>query len=85
MRLRVADESTRWDGNNHISIATGSQWDHERLYRSAKGKWLLRAWSQWQGSSESWTQLDDADAHAWLINHGHTSAVPKAALVAAEV
>ena len=33
------DEATIWDGRNRISLATGSQWDHEALYRT--GQWPL--------------------------------------------
>ncbi|MBZ5574867.1 MAG: hypothetical protein LAO09_23685 [Acidobacteriia bacterium] len=33
------EESTTWDGRNHISDATGSQWNHERsaIAEAAKG------------------------------------------------
>jgi hypothetical protein len=79
------DEDTRWNGNNHISIATGSQWEHERLYRTRKGKFVLYAWSQWQGSGESWTLIDDGQAHAWLLRNGHDHDVPAETLAASEV
>jgi hypothetical protein len=45
------DEDTRWDGHNHISKATGSQWEHEKLYRSRKGRYYVEHTSQWQGST----------------------------------
>jgi len=77
-------EKTRWDGSNHISEATGSQWEHEELYRSRRGAWYRYSWSQWQGSRPSWETLSEADAHAWLIAQGHEDAVPEAALAAAE-
>lgn len=38
----VAEEETRWDGNNMISRATGSQWQREDLYRTAGGAWVIR-------------------------------------------
>lgn len=31
------EEATWWNGNNHVSKATGSQWDHEKLYLTPKG------------------------------------------------
>ena len=65
------DEATRWDGNNHISLVTGSQWDHECLYRTASGRWVLNHWSQWQGSSESWTEVSNSEAATWLVTNGH--------------
>jgi len=79
------DEDTRWDGNNHISRATGSQWEHECLYRTSKGRWVLHTWSQWQGSSESYDLIDEAAAHAWLIAQGESDAVPAEVLAAAEL
>ena len=30
-------EATRWDGKNYISVATGDQWIHEKLFQSRKG------------------------------------------------
>ena len=65
------DEGTRWNGNNHISLATGSQWDHEELYRTAGGKWILRHWSQWQGSGESYEEIGDHEAAKWLAVNEH--------------
>jgi len=60
-------EDTRWDGHNHISIATGSQWAHETLYRSRKGRFYVEHTSQWQGSTPSaeWVSLESAAA--WLL------------------
>ena len=63
-------EDTHWDGNNHISNATGSQWEHEALYCTRKGVYVLNHWSQWQGSSESWTRIDATEAATWLVQNG---------------
>jgi len=65
------EESTSFDGRNHISRATGSQWCHEELYRSAKGRYYIVSWSQWQGSLPSARYLDAREAAAWLVYHGH--------------
>ena len=32
------EEGKRWDGRNMISVATGTQWEHQMLYRSRKGR-----------------------------------------------
>lgn len=40
------EEDTYWNGNNLISKATGSQWDHQALYRTAGKKWILASFSQ---------------------------------------
>ena len=64
-------EETNWNGNNHISRATGSQWDHERLYRSSKGRYYIESWSQWQGSTPSARFVSDEEAAAWLLKMEH--------------
>jgi hypothetical protein len=64
-------EATRWNGNNHISRATGSQWDHQALYYTRSGNWVLNGWSQWQGSLETYTKVDETEAIQWLIDNEH--------------
>ncbi len=59
-------EDTRWDGNNHISLATGSQWDHQTLYRSSKGRYYIEHTSKWQGRTPSAEWADPRAAAAWL-------------------
>lgn len=61
-------EDTWWDGRNRISRATGSQWNHEVLYYTKGGNWILNAWSQYQGSGESYETVSEETAIAWLIS-----------------
>lgn len=61
------DEDTRWDGRNHISVATGSQWDHETLYRSRKGRYYVVHSSQWQGSVDRAEWVSNHQAVRWLL------------------
>lgn len=68
------DEDTEWDGKNHISQATGTQWDHEKLHRTPKGAWVLHYWSQWQGKREGYRQVTEAEAAAWLVKCGYDDA-----------
>ena len=77
-------ESTHWNGNNHISDATGSQWNHETLYCTRGGVYVLNYWSQWQGSGESWTRLDATEAAEWLVRNGHEPPEGELADAAAE-
>jgi len=65
------NEATDWDGRNHISRATGSQWEHEWLYRSRKGRFYLESTSQWQGSRPAAGWITDAAAVRWLLLNGH--------------
>ena len=76
------EENTRWDGHNHISIATGSQWDHEKLYKSRKGRYYVESWSQWQGSSPHAEWISPQEAARWLLVNGHE--VPDDLTTAAE-
>lgn len=64
-------EDTNWDGNNSISVATGSQWDHEILYRTRKGAWVKNTWSQMQGTIERYFEIAEEDAAQWLLENGH--------------
>ena len=65
------DEETRWNGSNHISCATGSQWEHQTLYRTKSRLWIIHAWSQWQGTLDSWTEISDDEAAIWLVENEH--------------
>lgn len=65
------DEDTRWNGNNHISVATGSQWEHETLYLSRKGHYYIEHVSQWQGSTPSARFVTEEEAAHWLVANGH--------------
>lgn len=70
-KAEVFEEDTFWNGQNHISRATGSQWNHEQLYRTAGGRWVLCHWSQWEGSSTSYTEQDPTAAAGWLVANGY--------------
>ncbi len=78
------DEATRWDGRNHISVATGSQWVHERLHCSRRGRYWIERWSQYQGSTPSAEWVSHRAAASWLLANEH-DAPPDLADAAAEV
>jgi hypothetical protein len=67
------EEGTDWNGSNHISKATGSQWNHEKLYKTRSGRWIKNAWSNYQGSRETWEEINKEEAAAWLVKNGHES------------
>lgn len=64
------DEDVWFDGSNQISKATGSQWEHETLRYTRGGRWVLRSYSQWQGTSTSHDEIDEGRAIDWLIEQG---------------
>lgn len=65
------EEATFWDGNNHISRATGSQWDHETLHRSRKGRYWVECTSQRQGTRAHAEWFSDHKAAQWLLHNEH--------------
>jgi hypothetical protein len=64
-------EAKSFDGHNHISVATGSQWNHEMLHRSRKGRYYLERWSNWQGSTPGAEWVSHRTAASWLLANDH--------------
>ena len=65
------EEDTRWDGHNQISRATGSQWTHQTLYRSRKGRFYTVHTSQWEGAQDHVEWVSPQEATRWLLINGH--------------
>lgn len=63
------NEQTYWDGNNHISYATESQWEHETLHKTLKGRYFVLWWSQRQGSTDKIIPLTKEEAASWLARN----------------
>ena len=59
-------EATTWNGNNHISKATGSQWNHSKLYITASNKCILESWSDYQGTVGTTEEIKREAAAIWL-------------------
>ena len=77
------EEATWFNGHNHVSVVTSDQFAHEKLFLTATGRWVLKAWSQWQGSRDSYRMIDDEAAARWLsINrHVHPKLAERIALM----
>lgn len=60
-------ESTDWNGSNHISRATGSQWNHQTLYESRKGRFYTENSSDWQGAMSHCEWVSEQEAVRWLL------------------
>jgi len=84
-RATKYDEDTNWDGHNNVSVATGSEFNHQILYRTANGSWVLHSWSQQERTVDKYEAIPDADAFAWLVCDGHFEAVPIVELVSREI
>lgn len=63
------EEDQRWDGNNFISVPTGSQWYHQWLYYTKSGRWIRHNWSNYQGKADSYYEIDEHEAVQWLANN----------------
>jgi hypothetical protein len=72
---RVFYEDTWFDGHNHVSIATGTRYEHEALLRTEGRRWVLHWWSQWQGSRETYRFITDEQAREWLLKNNEDQAV----------
>jgi len=64
-------EASDWNGSNHISRATGSQWNHEDLYLSKKGRYYVVRSSDIQGRQDEMEILTPWEAVAWLLLNDH--------------
>jgi len=64
-------EASDWNGSNRISRMTGSQWNHETLYLSAKGRYYVVRTSDIQGRPDGMEILSPREATAWLIFADH--------------
>jgi hypothetical protein len=60
-------EDTRFDGRNNISVNTGSQWDHQQLYLSRKGRYWLE---YRQGTTPHAEWISAIEAARWLVLNG---------------
>ena len=66
------EEGTRWNGNNRVSLQTGSEWNHQRLnVRRNNGGLLLivEHWSQWQGFIPHNDEVSIEEAKEWLAKN----------------
>ena len=84
-RATKYEEDRDYDGSRWISRATGSQWNHEVLFRTASGRWILNEWSQYGNRLEKYYEVSEATAHAWLLANDHADAVPAEEVEAHEV
>ena len=62
-------EQTEFDGSNYISLATGSQWNHEALYVTGNDRYFVQWWSTWQGARDRLFPLTHVEAAEWLLRN----------------
>jgi hypothetical protein len=65
-------EITYFDGNNFISQVTNSQWEHEFIFITQGGKYILNSWSAWQGSIDRYEEISREVAAKWFAKQDFT-------------
>lgn len=65
------DEYTVWDGSARVSVNTKSEWNHERLHMSSKGRFWIEEESQWQGAVSTARRISRRKAAIWLLTNHH--------------
>lgn len=68
-KASIFEEATYHNGSNWISIATGTQVDHEKLFVTAGGVYVLKAWCDCQGSGDSYEVISSKEAAIWMIKN----------------
>lgn len=71
-KAQMFKEGSRWNGRNHISLATSDQFEHEALYITKSGKIIKNCYSQWQGSVETYHEIDTETAFQWFQKNEYT-------------
>ena len=64
-------EDEKHDGHNFISEATGSQWEHEAIYCTKGGVYVLNHYSQYQGSRETYEIISKEEAAGWFVKNNY--------------
>jgi hypothetical protein len=65
------DEDTWWNGSNYISKATGSQWEHQTLYKSRKGRYYILFESNWENTPTRAEWVSMEEAARWLLANNY--------------
>lgn len=64
------EERTEWNGSNHISVQTGSQFSHQTLYKTRKGRYWIKRTSNYQGTTDTAEFVSPQEAARWLLLNG---------------
>jgi hypothetical protein len=68
--VAAINENTEWNGNTLVSVVAGGAFEHETLYLTKAGRWVLYHWSQWQRTAPTSQFLTATEARDWLTRNG---------------
>lgn len=67
-KAEMFKEDTYWNGQNHISKATDSQWVHETLFLTASKKWIKMTDSNYAGTRDQVEIISENEAAEWFLS-----------------
>ncbi|MFJ1756515.1 ribbon-helix-helix protein, CopG family [Kitasatospora sp. NPDC088134] len=73
----VFPEAVEYAKGNEVSVNRVDEFEHQELYRTKGGRWVLNTWSQLQGSTPRFEFLDDITAREWLVLNEADGAVER--------
>jgi hypothetical protein len=72
------DAARRWDeaaimadDGTPISRATGNSWEHEALFLTTKGTFIIHCYNDRNRSLDSFAEYDPKEAVKWLLANGY--------------
>lgn len=72
-RATVLDAETYWNGSDRADVNTRSPHHHQRLIRTAQGRWVLERWSNYANTDDTHEYVDEPTARDWLLVNGYNS------------
>lgn len=78
------DEAKRWDeagvnadDGTPISLATGNSWEHETLFLTRAGTFIIHYLSERNPTLASFVEYDDKKGIQWLLKNGYPDEAAK--------
>ena len=65
------DETSDWNGSNHIGRSSRSQWHDQTLRRSRKGRYYIEYTSREQGVMDRAEWISNRAAAIWLLHNDY--------------
>lgn len=60
-------QDTWWNGQNNVSKATGCSTEHEALFLTSGGKWVLNTYSQYSNQEDLYRVISEKEAVVWFL------------------
>jgi hypothetical protein len=65
------EETSDWNGSNHIGRSSSSQWHDQMLFRSRRGRYYVEHTSRVQGERDWCEWVSKEEACRWLVLNEH--------------